>query len=1196
MAALLLLFLAIIHTVVCQEYKIESLRVDSQVGMLSAPSTLTCVAAPNSTILWWEKEGVNVTADVRVGMKRSENVSGAVLALHWSTTHPKDIGLYTCRAVLAENREIASSVDYLLNVTLVGRVIHKADARAGEGANVSLLCDIQGFPLHGVSWRIAKSGLSELLPQNVITRQINESHVSTQLQFHQVRHYENGTYLCLAEGPDGPFNATAHLYVLNKPNVTIDVVKAVGAHTLYVNWTSSDGNEPIKMFLLQTRKNGTNEWVHYPHAIGGGNSSLLIQNLETEVAYQVSLKAKNAVGESASAVHDWVQTLADDPEFVPEVTVKGTTSDSVSIDWTQPRPDVRDFVHFYNIILQNNETTKETVHSAASMNLYMFTGLKAMTTYLIKISACSEYTRECGAWSREVNGTTLEGIPEPPENVTVTCRFDNISQFSSVLATWKPPRHAFGTIAQYKVVLLGDAHYRNESGIVDLYTYGPDAKTALGTNARFENVRPNTNYTVKVAVMTKQRHVGKDAVKTCTMPPTTPDRDKLARFFWTKVESDQRWLLRLSMQRVSERNGVIQCYIVYVIRLRPGQRTTDLPPPEDIPISTYEAVHRAGEGGAYVADAIDTERWVPEVFLGDDRIVAGRDSPCLGLMAQRALLTTTTTTTTTAAPRTTTQPPIAEIYGLTSPTESIEEEQLSTLANNALDDVGVEREARSADTTPLIAPLTAHDGALDAGSNYTGFLELIILGDNGSMLPAYSGYLLWVTPGPVALDNSQLSVAPELTIVLHVLIALIVLAVILLFVLFILHNYTKSVAEEQGIDMNFSNTLMHLCRNVGGRHVPVSSSPPDLPPIGKTDLPAAVAERHRDSDYGFQHEFEMLPDRFPDRTTRSSEARENIYKNRYPDIKAYDQTRVRLSLIDNTAGSDYINANYVIGYKERKKFICAQGPMDNTVNDFWRLVWEQHLEMVLMLTNLEEYSKTKCAQYWPDAGAGSRRFGELEVTHVRENRFADYLVRELKLKMGDGGEERRVIQYHYLVWKDFMAPDNPAGILKFIRRVNDQYSLDKGPLLVHCSAGVGRTGTLVALDSLLQQLREENHVAIFNTVCDLRHQRNFLVQSLKQYIFIYRALLEVSQTGDTEIKIASLKSHIEKMRARENGKDRCPLEDEFDKLLLLVDDRIKTSAVASSEENKSKNRNSEVSMSIIVKWYEFENSFPVTTV
>lgn len=96
-------------------------------------------------------------------------------------------------------------------------------------------------------------------------------------------------------------------------------------------------------------------------------------------------------------------------------------------------------------------------------------------------------------------------------------------------------------------------------------------------------------------------------------------------------------------------------------------------------------------------------------------------------------------------------------------------------------------------------------------------------------------------------------------------------------------------------------------------------------PISRSELVAAYIERHRDSDYGFQQEFELLPDRFTDRTTRASDARENVYKNRYPDIKAYDQTRVKLSQVDSIAGSDYINANYVLGYKERKKFICAQG-------------------------------------------------------------------------------------------------------------------------------------------------------------------------------------------------------------------------------------------------------------------------------
>jgi len=190
-----------------------------------------------------------------------------------------------------------------------------------------------------------------------------------------------------------------------------------------------------------------------------------------------------------------------------------------------------------------------------------------------------------------------------------------------------------------------------------------------------------------------------------------------------------------------------------------------------------------------------------------------------------------------------------------------------------------------------------------------------------------------------------------------------------------------------------------------------------------------------------------------------------------------------------------------VGYKERKKFICAQGPMDATVNEWWRMVWEQHVNIVLMLTNIEEYNKTKCAKYWPSEG--STNYADFVVTHSSEQRYSDFLVRNLKISKNrphssnDDApkEERDVMQYHYLVWKDFMAPEYPVGILRFIKRFNEIYSPDKGPILVHCSAGVGRTGTLVALDSLLQELREEEQVSIFTTICDLRHQRNYLVQS-----------------------------------------------------------------------------------------------------
>lgn len=168
------------------DYRIENLQVEGQVGPPGSLSTLTCQAAPNNTLLWWEKNGVNITADARTHFKRTEDGTNAVLALSLLNTSPADMAVYTCRAVLSENRDIAASGTFQLNLTLEGKVVDRSDARAEEGADADLRCELQGFPLREVKWRIGKSGLSELLPQNVVTRRVNDSHVSTRLQFHRV--------------------------------------------------------------------------------------------------------------------------------------------------------------------------------------------------------------------------------------------------------------------------------------------------------------------------------------------------------------------------------------------------------------------------------------------------------------------------------------------------------------------------------------------------------------------------------------------------------------------------------------------------------------------------------------------------------------------------------------------------------------------------------------------------------------------------------------------------------------------------------------------------------------------------------------------------------------------------------------------------------------------------------------------------
>ncbi|XP_039298297.1 tyrosine-protein phosphatase 69D [Nilaparvata lugens] len=1179
--------------------------------------TITCKTRITDAKPWWSFSGTNLTEDGSRFVMETNKEEGKIIVdnLHILCVTLDDIGNYTCHTGQvnpenkgADNETVEQSV--FLQVNMPGVVSEVHHGRKAVGGSVKLRCIFSGSPISDITWTKGNdSSTIEKLRDRVEVVYQNQTCVETTLELLELNtRKDNGTYYCSALIADVKVSAPVHLFILDSPQVKIDVIKVVGANRIFLNWTVNNGNDPVRKYYIQFLKNGTEQWTYYQELIGAGNTSYVIKNLEANTAYRFKLSAENSIGQGNTyTATEFYKTLEKDPDFVPEISLKGTAPNGFTIGWSLPPLDIKDHVHYYQLVLYNNYTKKEAIHPAESINSFMFGDLQSATTYYFKVAACNEYTQQCGNWSKEIPGTTMDGVSGPPQNVNITCKFDEISKSSAVGVTWDPPSEPNGKIVHYNVVLHGSASYRNEKGDWEEMTWGPKIKSvdASSNSAVFDMIPPNTNYSVKVAGVTRTRGGGTEATGHCSMPPTIPDKEKLARFHWDKVEEQGRWLLKLSLPRISERNGPICCYRVFVVKLRAQQNVADLPPPQFSPVSSYQEVHHGKSGGAYVADMFDSNSLNSDIFLGDGQTLMSAEDfsnpchRCIGLKPNpptlptqttaasptnaTAITVTTNTTSNATTPQSAVTSPIPNAtvahalnftVSPTAPTTKITTTSVvPSLAYIPSLSTAVDRARRSVMSVPATTPHTLHvfDGQLDTSSNYTGFIEIIVFGGKQVFLPAYSSYFEALNPGPQVLQAIQPN--PMLNNVLQVACVLLFVILVLVVVLYLLQRYTKQVAEAQGVEMSLRNSFRHLCRSLRGSHLPVSNHPPDMSPILAADLATAFGERHKDSDYGFQHEFELLPDGFNDRTTKASEARENMYKNRYPDIKAYDQTRVKLSQVDSIAGSDYINANFVIGYKERKKFICAQGPMDNTVCDFWRMIWEQHLELILMLTNLEEYSKTKCAKYWADKAEGEKNFGDITVSHVNEKRYSDYIFRELKMvrNIGSSREERSIIQYHFLVWKDFQAPEHPAGILKFIKRVNEAYSLEKGPILVHCSAGVGRTGTLVALDSLLQQLAAENQVAIFNTVCDLRHQRNFLVQSLKQYIFVYRALLEVAQFGDTELKASKLKASVEKLKQLENGKEKSKLEEEFEKICRVVEER-KSNSVGSGEENCLKNR------------------------
>lgn len=279
------------------------------------------------------------------------------------------------------------------------------------------------------------------------------------------------------------------------------------------------------------------------------------------------------------------------------------------------------------------------------------------------------------------------------------------------------------------------------------------------------------------------------------------------------------------------------------------------------------------------------------------------------------------------------------------------------------------------------------------------------------------------------------------------------------------------------------------------------------------DLPLIFPVRHADNDLLFQMEFDSLPETFADRTCISSDLPVNIDRNRYSGIKSFDETRVHVTINEKQSQSDYINANFV--HYNQKLYICAQGPLENTIDHFWLMIYQQNVNVCVMLCNMIEDNKIKCNQYWSDILNEYYTINDtFNVILTAKRNYNDFIMRTFLLEYNN--EKRQIFHFQYLLWNDYLANEQACWFIRFIRRVNEYYGGGQGPLLVHCSDGVGRTGTFVAIDSLIPVINSNQFVNIWHCVAHLRHERNFLVHSLKQYIFIYRAVMEYAQFGDTE--------------------------------------------------------------------------------
>nr|XP_036856157.1 receptor-type tyrosine-protein phosphatase beta isoform X1 [Manis javanica] len=282
-------------------------------------------------------------------------------------------------------------------------------------------------------------------------------------------------------------------------------------------------------------------------------------------------------------------------------------------------------------------------------------------------------------------------------------------------------------------------------------------------------------------------------------------------------------------------------------------------------------------------------------------------------------------------------------------------------------------------------------------------------------------------------------------------------------------------------------------------------------PIKVNQFEGHFMKLQADSNYLLSKEYEDLKDVGRNQSCDIALLPENRGKNRYNNILPYDASRVKLSSVDDEPCSDYINASYIPGNSFRREYIATQGPLPGTKDDFWKMAWEQNVHNIVMVTQCVEKGRVKCDHYWP-ADQDSLYYGDLILQMLSESVLPEWTIREFRICSEEQLDAHRLIRhFHFTVWPDHGVPETTQSLIQFVRTVRDYINRTPGagPSVVHCSAGVGRTGTFIALDRLLQQLDSKDSVDIYGAVHDLRLHRAHMVQTECQYVYLHQCVRDV---------------------------------------------------------------------------------------
>ncbi|XP_076600605.1 receptor-type tyrosine-protein phosphatase S isoform X7 [Chaetodon auriga] len=1088
-------------------------------------ATMLCAASgiPDPEISWFKDF---LPVDPSASQGRIKQLRSGALQIE--NSEETDQGKYECVATNSQGVRYSSPANLYVRVRRVPPrfSILPSNHEIMPGGSVNITCVAVGSPMPYVKWML---GSEDLTPEDEMPIGRNV------LELNGVR--ESANYTCVAMSSLGIIEATAQVLVktLPKPPGT-PIVTETTATSVTITWDSGNP-DPVSYYIIQYRAKGPDSKYETVDSITTTRYS--IGGLYPNTEYEIRVSAFNSIGQGPSSTRVEARTGEQAPASPPRnVQAHIISQNTVMVRWEEPEEpngQVKGYRVYYTMD-PSRPMNEWQIHNVQDSVITTIQNLITSETYTIQVLAFTSVGD--GPFSDPVHVKVLPGVPGQPGKFKVGRVTD-----TSIELTWEPAYTKEGIVNYellYKPVRFGS---------LEKLTFGPRNSYTV------EGLKANTEYSFSLAAISSK---GIGAFTNELVQRTS--QANVPRNFSVNLATKTSVLLTWEFPESSNPYRFTVEYNRQKMEVDARLRKAVIPNLQ--PDTSYDFKITAPEGNMGGLRHRISAKTSPPITIRRPEIDHTRD---------------TETTVTIILPSLETRTPVKNVYvvvvplrrargvirQLKSPDEMDLEELLKDISQRQRDSrqqkqVDLRRAYITARFTPATLPafFTLGDQldyggfenrALDPGQEYVFFILAELNSTTGKMYVAslYTDPVIAPDSDPQPLDAGDgliWVVGPVLAVVF-------IICIVIAILLYKNKPDSKRKDSEPGTKSLLSNAEMmahHPTDPVEMRRINFQT--PGMmshPPIPISELAEHIELLKANDNLRLSQEYESI-DPSQQFTWEHSNLEVNKPKNRYANVIAYDHTRVILAPIEGILGSDYINANYIDGYRKQNAYIATQGPLAETFGDFWRMVWEQRAASVVMMTRLEEKSRIKCDQYWPSRG--TETYGMIQVTLLDTMELATFCVRTLSLHKSGSSERREVRQFQFTAWPDHGVPEYPTPFLNFLRRVKACNPPDAGPIIAHCSAGVGRTGCFIVIDAMLERIRHERTVDIYGHVTLMRSQRNYMVQTEDQYSFIHEALLEAVACGNTEVAARSLYSYMQKLSKVESGEHVTGMELEFKRL------------------------------------------------